>query len=136
MLRKQPEKNCAGQARTPAAPTRQRDAWVGPSFLTRRDYDASLGWSAFSRERTGAALRCMESYVEKTFDIADIVREAIFRQLRATSSEGPLERHKQMFSSGRVAHPFAAQYNRGCPILRVLCEGWVSRQYALGESYD
>jgi hypothetical protein len=57
----------------------RRDAWVGPSCLTRTDYEASLGWSAIFIESEMALLpECMESYVQKIFDTADIVREAIF----------------------------------------------------------
>ena len=61
----------------------RRDAWVGPSFLTRTDYEASLGGSAIFIESEMALLsECMESYVQKTFDTADIVREAILLQQR------------------------------------------------------
>src|SRR5437879_3158934 len=57
----------------PALPTiairNGSDAWVGPSFLTRTDYEASLGWSAIFMESEMALLsECMESYVQKTFD--------------------------------------------------------------------
>ena len=56
----------------------RRDAWVGPSFLTRTDYVASLGWSAIFIESEMALLsECMESY-----DTAGIVREAILLQQR------------------------------------------------------
>ena len=29
----------------------RRDGWVGPSFLTRMDYEASLGWNSTSSAR-------------------------------------------------------------------------------------
>lgn len=55
----------------------RRDAWVGPSCLTRMDYEASLGWSAiFIESEMRSVPECMESYVQKTFDTVGIVREA------------------------------------------------------------
>jgi hypothetical protein len=62
----------------------RRDAWVGPSFLTRRDYDASPGWMGhFHRERNGAPLRMQAGVRSKAIYAADIVTEAIYRQLLA-----------------------------------------------------
>ena len=62
----------------------RRDGWVEPSS-DPIDYErAVVGAADVHRERNGALLRLHVAVCSKTLDTADIVREGIFHQLRAS----------------------------------------------------
>jgi hypothetical protein len=64
----------------------RRDAWVGPSSRPEYGLRASLGWwskcNSFNESEMALFYECMLKCARKLLDTADIVSEAIYRQLR------------------------------------------------------
>jgi hypothetical protein len=71
----------------------RRDAWVGPSSRPEYGLRASLGWqskgNSFNESEMALFYECMLKCTQKLLDTADIVREAIFRQLRMRGLQNP-----------------------------------------------
>jgi hypothetical protein len=64
----------------------RRDAWVGPSSRPEYGLRASRGWwskcNSFNESEMALFYECMLKCARKLLDTADIVSEAIYRQLR------------------------------------------------------
>src|ERR1039457_4392106 len=64
----------------------RRDAWVGPSSRPEYGLRARLGWqsksNSFNESEMALFSECMLKCARKVLDTADIVREAIFQQLK------------------------------------------------------
>jgi hypothetical protein len=61
----------------------RRDAWVGPKAEPENDYErAWVGNGNLNKSEMALFSECTHGYASKMLDTADIVREAIFYQLR------------------------------------------------------
>src|ERR1700686_5236815 len=89
----------------------RRDAWVGPSSRPEYGLRASLGWwsksNSFNESEMALFSECMLKCARKLLDTADIVREAMLRQVKGparlcTVALGDLKRAHVKVSA---AHP-------------------------------